>query len=256
MLEAIKRDRDENVKIYEDNEDQIKTWSVLQENILDCFHTTELHKDIPRVYTKDGKQNITVTNSSALMEAVKFDKAVILNFASAVHPGGGYIRGANAQEECLCRSSTLYNILEKFTESFYVPNRQLDTRYLDDMFYTPNVIFFKDDFGNSLPEYRKFNVITAAAPNNRTKWISDVELRKIFLRRIEMVFAVAAKHGQRNIIVGAWGCGAFCCDPEIVSKAFKEVLNITVAKSFDNIVFSVLDSYDEKLVNVFRKNIL
>jgi uncharacterized protein (TIGR02452 family) len=256
MLESIKRDRDENVKVYLDNEVQIKTWSVLQENILDCFHTTELHITTPRVYTNAGKQNVTVTNSSALMEAVKFDKAVILNFASAVHPGGGYIRGANAQEECLCRSSTLYNVLEKFSESFYIPNRQLDLTYTDSMFYTPNVIFFKDDFGNSLPEYRKFNVITAAAPNNRTKWISDEKLQDIFLRRIQMVFAVAAKHGQRNIIVGAWGCGAFGCNPEIVSKAFRAVLSTPEAKSFDNIVFAVLDNHKEELVNVFRKNIL
>ena len=256
MLEAIKRDRDENIKIYVDNEQLIKLLPHLQENVLDCFHTTELHKDIPKVYTKKGKCEVTVTNSSALMEAMKFDKSVILNFASAIHPGGGYIRGANAQEECLCRSSTLYNVLEKFTDSFYVPNRKLDTRYLDDMFYTPNVIFFKDDFGNVLFEQRRINVITAAAPNNRTRWINDSDLREIFLRRIEMVFSVAAKHGQKNIILGAWGCGAFGCDPEIVSKTFKEVLDTPVAKSFDNIVFAVLDTHDEKLVNIFRKNIL
>jgi uncharacterized protein (TIGR02452 family) len=186
------------------------------------------------------------------MEAMKFEKSMILNFASATHPGGGYIRGANAQEECLCRSSILYNVLEKFTDKFYVPNRQLDLRYTDTMMYTPNVEFFKDDYGNTIPS-KNINVLTAAAPNNRTKWLSDDVLRSIFLKRIEMVFSIAIKHGNKNIILGAWGCGAFGCDPEVVAQCFKQIIeDSTEAMYFENIVFAVLDNHDEKLVTTFR----
>jgi uncharacterized protein (TIGR02452 family) len=36
---------------------------------------------------------------------------VALNFASAKHPGGGFLRGADAQEEYLCRATWLYHCL-------------------------------------------------------------------------------------------------------------------------------------------------
>jgi uncharacterized protein (TIGR02452 family) len=38
-------------------------------------------------------------------------RPVALNFANGAHPGGGFLGGAKAQEEVLCRSSALYRTL-------------------------------------------------------------------------------------------------------------------------------------------------
>ncbi len=40
-------------------------------------------------------------------------KVAVLNFASATNPGGGVKHGSSAQEEALCRCSTLYPCLEQ-----------------------------------------------------------------------------------------------------------------------------------------------
>ncbi len=76
-----------------------------------------------------------------------------LNFASATNPGGGVLYGSSAQEESLCRCSTLYQCLNipEFMDGFYTPHRQSGSPlYNDDLIYSPGVVVFKVD--TSYPE--------------------------------------------------------------------------------------------------------
>lgn len=75
-------------------------------------------------------------------------KVCVLNFASATNPGGGVTRGSSAQEEGLCRCSTLYSCLdtEDMWRRFYLPHRRAKAPlYNDDCIYTPGVVIFKSD---------------------------------------------------------------------------------------------------------------
>lgn len=254
MLETINRDRSENVKIYEDNERIINSRNDLKEDIRLSLENTKYYNSTPAVsgFIK-GTPKVTVVNSSAVMEASKFSSAMILNFASAVHAGGGYIRGANAQEESLCRCSGLYNILKEY-EQHYKTHRDLDnTMYTDAMIYSPLVPFFKDDYGFETDK-KYFDVLTAAFPNNRSKEHSNQLLVTTYERRIRKVLAIASARKQSNVILGAWGCGAFGNDPELVAMSFAKVLK--TVWPFDNIVFAVMDNRDEKLLSTFKKYIL
>lgn len=103
-------------------------------------------------------------------------KVCILNFASATNPGGGVTKGSSAQEEAICRCSTLYaNLKEQYAwNAFYAPHRRAhDPLHNDDCIYTPGVMVFKSDtdYPQLLPEEKWYsvNVLTCAAPNLRER---------------------------------------------------------------------------------------
>ena len=185
-------------------------------------------------------------------------KIVVLNFASATNVGGGVTRGSKAQEESLCRCSTLYPVLntDNNFKNFYAYHRKRgDAKYTDRCIYTPNIFVLKSDtdFPKVLPEkdWIKIDVITCAAPNLRVNpnnamnpgnskplKISDDELYKIHLQRAEHILTVAAYHGADIFIGGAFGCGAFQNNPDVVAKAYKEVVQ-KFTGYFQEIVFAV-----------------
>lgn len=126
---------------------------------------------------------------------------LVLNLANPVNPGGGVRRGARAQEEDLCRKSSLLLSLESEDASlYYMYNRYLRT-YMgsDAIIITPKVEIIKDEDGNLLEDSVIVSVMTCAA----------------YL-------------GYKNLVLGAFGCGAFDNDARIVSALFYKAL-----KEFD-----------------------
>lgn len=98
-------------------------------------------------YEDAAKVKVTRRRS---FEAVRFysGRTAVHNFASWRNPGGGVAKGSSAQEESLCRISTLYPCLTDCSamKEFYFPHRTADSRfYNDDCIYTPGIVVFKSD---------------------------------------------------------------------------------------------------------------
>src|SRR5215475_8230912 len=95
---------------------------------------------------------ILVQNETTLAAARRLildHRTIALNFASARHPGGGFLSGSEAQEESLARSSCLYACLEG--RSMYpFHERHGDTMYTDYVIYSPSVVVFRDNEGKLL----------------------------------------------------------------------------------------------------------
>ena len=253
-LESIKRSKEENVKIYLENEKYISNH--LENDTNRSIDESKIYDYSPTLRSINQKSlsNVKIVKTTSLIAAMSYENATILNFASGTRVGGGYTTGSNAQEECLCRSSNLYNVL-KVKTNFYEFNRNLKSNLSSDlMIYSPSIIFFRDDYGNLMKDHKSFNIITAAAPNCRTDKYSNDVIESIFLRRIEKIFGIALANKNKNIILGAWGCGAFKCDPAIVANSFKTIIEC-YGSHFDNIVFAIVDSRSEQLISIFR-NIL
>ena len=165
-----------------------------------------------------------------------------LNFASAKNPGGGFLGGAQAQEEALARASALYPALVGRPE-YYERNRaNRSALYLDLALYSPRVPFFRDDAGGWLPRPVLASVITSPAPNasalRQHNEFNEAELRRTFERRARVVLAIAAAEGITHLVLGAWGAGVFGNDPAMVAEVFAGALD-ELGGHFQEVTFAI-----------------
>ena len=257
--------REENKEIFQDTEKLckinpllIQAWkssSKLQKLILE----NEAVAFEKQIYQKSAK--VIVSKKRSFEASMGYDgkNVAVLNFASASNPGGGVVNGSSAQEESLCRCSTLYyNLTEDFMwKNFYIPHRRAaNPIHNDDLIYTPNVVIFKSDtnYPRLLPEneWKKVNVITCAAPNLRERpsnafnsgdgnsavKISDDELEQIHIKRGRKILETAAANKNEVVILGAFGCGAFMNNPEVVARAYKKLIE-EFKYTFETIEFAI-----------------
>ena len=201
---------------------------------------------------------IEVTAEDSFQAASRFEKALVLNYANAHHAGGGFMLGAKAQEEALCRSSTLYASItsEKAGEMYRYNNSHLSAVESDYMLFSPDVCVFRDNDCEPLEKPFMSSVITAPAPNRRgaAMLASKKTIRETFLRRIRIILRLAAKQGCRDIVLGAWGCGAFGNDPVTVAECFRTALfDDGLGRAFDTVVFAVCGNQEGKNPKAFRK---
>jgi len=182
-------------------------------------------------------------------------KVCVLNFASSVCPGGGVTYGSQAQEESLCRVSSLYPALSgESAKLFYdrhwemIRRGSMKRENRDDCIYTPGVIVLREDAGDEelLPEKERYkvDVITCAAPDlrpvdDRSCYApSQEELFNLLARRWRRILSVAAAEKTDVLILGAFGCGVFANPPQLVAQAFKCAAE-DLLKCFETIEFAV-----------------
>lgn len=212
----------------------------------------------------DGKTNNIIISKKRSFEAARLykgKKIAVLNFANN-HNIGGSPWTANAQEESLCRISTLYPCLEYHEKDFYVKHRveylngQMNHYGNDDIIYTPNILVFKED--TSLPEmldkkdWYFVDVITCAAPNLSGVHYDFDTYKKIMHQRIEKIIQVARQKGVEVLILGAFGCGVFRNPASVVASLFKKVLN---EYHFDTVEFAIYTKDDSinSNYNIFKE---
>ena len=193
---------------------------------------------------------------AAMPYARRGKRTCILNFASSVTPGGGVLTGEQAQEESICRVSTLYFALSdpetagKFYDYHWELIRagKMNRRNRDDIVYTPGVVAVRDDANWETmmkeQDWYEMDVIACAAPDLRQ--LGDAaqfsptmeELRTLHEIRWRCILAAAAKHEADVLILGAFGCGVFANPSELVVAAFNNVLP-EFRNHFETIEFAV-----------------
>jgi len=197
----------------------------------------------------------------------KRNRVCALNFAngSARHVGGGYKRGAKAQEEDLCRRipnlfPSLLGAKQKGLYPFGPGTYKSPTEpgTYSDVLFTPLLTLARkgeEDGYELYPGGQRSWValVSAAAPNCQRGECQDVNLLS---NTVHSIF-VAPKLKQPDVnvlILGAWGCGAFAGNPEQTCDLFIAALKDDyLGQLYDEIHFAVPQFKKEDVnADVFR----
>ena len=242
----------ENDALKEAIDNSIKKEYIVYENDEFTPDSISANKDMQIIVSKER------TYEAA--EKYKGKKICCLDFANNHSVGGGPWY-AGAQEESMCRTSTLYPCLEAQRSKFYekhileFESHKIDSMGNNDLIYIPDVVVFKTD--ESIPklkpeaEWFKTDVIVAAAP--QLGWSYDEnKYRNFMTSRIKRILDIAAKEKVEVLILGAFGCGAFRNPPEIVAEIFASLIK---NYSFETVEFAVFCRNDTKNYDVFKEKL-
>ncbi|KAF9876623.1 mitochondrial chaperone bcs1 [Colletotrichum karsti] len=195
-------------------------------------------------------------------------RVAVLNMASDVVAGGGWLKGAVAQEEAMCYRSSLYLSLHK---RYYPFRRRMGL-------YTPDVVVIRGDMGGGhkllvpgtayadlpvvsvlsiaairRPEVRKVKVATAAGATEEVYEFARPNDRVLTMDKMRLCLRMAAARGHGLLVLGALGCGAFRNPPEEVARCWLEVLGEAEFSGgwWREVWFAVYDRKNEGNFEVF-----
>lgn len=260
--------RRRRISIFEDTIQYCERTSELVEAVVRTRENTVLYRspleELNRPHSSASPCRITVTEHRSLEAAQKLTRKYphsrigVLNFASATNPGGGVIRGSSAQEECLCRCTTLYpclNVETLWREYYHFHRNRESALYSDTCIYTEGIVAIKSD--EQWPklldakEWFTVDIISCPAPNLRARpsnpmnpssgtqiHIEEAELKDLLRHRMKGILQTAAHHQIEILVLGAFGCGAFCNPPHIAATAYAEALE-EFANAFKEVEFAV-----------------
>ncbi|GAA6620688.1 TIGR02452 family protein [Scytonema sp. NUACC26] len=210
----------------------------------------EVLKSVPRFSSTEFevRNETTLMGAERIAKTGKFQQIGVLNFASAKNPGGGFLKGSQAQEESLARSSALYKSQLKCREYYDFHRSGQSLLYSNWMIYSPSCPVFKNDDGNLLEQQYVVDFITSPAPNagmiQKNQQHLSVKIPEVLISRTSKVLSLAAFGGCDALILGAWGCGVFKNDPAMVAQIFTDFLLAggQFWGRFKSVIFSVLDN--------------
>lgn len=176
-----------------------------------------------------------------------------LNFASAKNPGGGFLKGSDAQEECLARCSGLYTCIQDSPMYQYNNTYNNQCLYSHYIVYSPGVPVFRDDKEYELlDESYCVSFLTVPAPNAgeaRARGVPNDVINSTLVERMDRLLSVAAHNGVDVLVLGAWGCGVFQNDLKLVTKHFLELIDGKYSGFFRRVVFPMVSEEDYTVVS-------
>lgn len=261
------------ISIARANRDLIRGMLPEDERLRNSTHTTKIYANTdplpPDVGLKDPADPSSHPDDRSFVHVVPADSLdtaleigtrgvtdiLALNMANPRTPGGFYTDGAGAQEEALCRRTTLYHTLAGNPKFYPIPHHGA--------IYSPDVLVLRksDDERCAVLEGKErwwTSVVSVAAifqpPWSGTGGFARVQDREEMKERIKTVLRVAVLEGKKNLVLGALGCGIFRNPPLGVAQLFKEVLTDSeFLGAFQGVWFAIMDRAGSRNFQIFSQ---
>ncbi len=230
-------------------------------------------------YNPQSKTHVSLTLSGPAIIEVRQSTAVpvckemyfqncsppgVLVFASAKNPGGGWLKGSQAQEESIARCSGLHEAC--CNSHMYAVNSNKTRRkdanfcakirgiYTHAITYCPQVPIFRDEEGKWEDEVYYAGCLLCPAVNASVCNVGLSELEKIMEERIDRILGVFNFHGNKCLILGSFGCGVFGNSPSMIFGIFHRLLTGKYERAFEKVVFALPDDkHIEELGKYFAR---
>ena len=203
--------------------------------------------------------NIVVKNESTIDAMFRMQKTSlgVLNFASAKHPGGGFMNGSMAQEECLAYCSNLFHRQWPAGLEYYSYHRNHPSPLYSNRMFIDNVVFFRNSNFELVEQPVECKVLTSAAVNAgiaRRAGIAEADIRLSMKYRMQKILDVFITSGCTHLVLGAFGCGVFGNSAYDIATIWKELLyDDGYCFYFEEICFLVLDTRGEGNFGAFEQ---
>ena len=226
------------------------------------FYTTELNTHGMR---GNFETEVYAVNDDCLAYARKLvekeEDVCVLNMANRRNPGGGVLNGAGAQEEYLFRCSDYYRSLYQYIDysGMYGIMHANNSYPLDRNFggiFSPSVTVFRGLEEEGYPLLRQpwqVNMIAVPAISNPRCISLDGKIRLApdlingAKNKMRTILRIAAVNGQKTLVLGALGCGAFRNPPQHTAELFKEVISEPeFANVFRRICFVIKEDHNSR----------
>lgn len=239
---------------------------------------------VSRFDNSDGCVTLELMTTTQCILRHKDTSVCAINLANAHHPCGGYLHGAIAQEEDLCREFILYSSSLLRSKRQLYPLRLGEANvtrvpYIDRLATEGYKLITSTSVAN-IADYtfaHEILFVAVAGPNwnkdddhsvdemigPRSEKIGTIRNKfersiPIFMNAFELLFKSAIYYRCRVVIIGALGCGAFAPrDPTerenyILNVAYLIRLICEVYKpSFDNIIMAIMPGDVATLYNTY-----
>jgi uncharacterized protein (TIGR02452 family) len=222
------------------------------------------NKKLPKIFVRNmdviDLVNVLYFLSRIYEPRDEYRNVFVLNLANNYYPGGGWEKGDSAQEEAIFRRTNSCMVLLK--SHYPIDSEKTHTSEgSGQVLYSPEITIISDKMNHfekidSFNKQNKFSMVSSAAfrfDNQRDFTQIEHEITK---KRIESVFKVAIDKKHKILILGAYGCGAFNNDPNIIYEIFYDNIK-KYGGYFEEIYFAILvlkaGGKDAKNYNIFKK---
>ncbi|KAG6820166.1 hypothetical protein H0H93_004429 [Arthromyces matolae] len=197
----------------------------------------------------------TLEAARLLASSAGTEKVGVLNFASAKNPGGGFLTGAQAQEESIARASTLYpTLMTRQAQNFYTLHKEKSQNgyYSHAMIYSPKVVVFRGDDDTWLDPI-EVDIVTSPAVNagvvrksafgKLSPEQTERKIERIMKERMGRILFLFEQQGVKHLVLGSFGTGVFQNNVSRIGAIWSELLTAPDARykhSFSRVVFGIL----------------